>query len=176
MGSCIGLATAPVFWVLLVLRMFQAFGCSSAISIGAGVVGDIASPAERGSYFGLFSMGQMLGTVIGPVIGGVISQYLSWRWIFWILFMIGSLSFIVVGLFLPETLRSLVGNGSGYANPTPFQWWNAYHHNKNQPHEDVDDCSTIAHPTTTPTTTKSRFLQAPKVAQPFLYLFEKTLP
>lgn len=27
-----------------------------------------------------------------------------------------------VSLFVPETLRSLVGNGSGYANPTPFQW------------------------------------------------------
>lgn len=25
--------------------------------------------------------------------------------------------------FLPETLRSLVGNGSGYANPTPAQYW-----------------------------------------------------
>jgi hypothetical protein len=24
---------------------------------------------------------------------------------------------------LPETLRSLVGNGSGYANPTPYQFW-----------------------------------------------------
>lgn len=28
----------------------------------------------------------------------------------------------MVSLFVPETLRSLVGNGSGYANPTPSQW------------------------------------------------------
>lgn len=27
-----------------------------------------------------------------------------------------------MGLFVPETLRSLVGNGAGYANPTPWQW------------------------------------------------------
>lgn len=175
MCSCIGLAMALVFWVLLVLRMLQAFGSSSVIAIGAGVVGDIASPSERGSYFGLFSMGQMLGTVIGPVIGGIISQYLSWRWIFWILLMIGGLLFILIGLFLPETLRSLVGNGSGYANPTPFQWWKAHHRHENQPYKD-DDCSTITHvntTTTTKTTTISRFLQVPNVTQPFLYLFEK---
>ena len=30
---------------------------------------------------------------------------------------------LVLGCWLPETLRSLVGNGSGYANPTPMQWW-----------------------------------------------------
>lgn len=65
MGSCIGLALAPKYYVLLILRMLQAFGSSSVIAIGAGVVGDIATPSERGSYFGLFSMGQMLGPVIG---------------------------------------------------------------------------------------------------------------
>lgn len=35
---------------------------------------------------------------------------------------IGCVSLFGVGFFVPETLRSLVGNGSGYANPTPFQW------------------------------------------------------
>lgn len=32
---------------------------------------------------------------------------------------------------LPETLRSLVGNGSGYANPTPYQFWK--HHMQHKP-------------------------------------------
>lgn len=30
---------------------------------------------------------------------------------------------------LPETLRLLVGNGSGYANPTPYQFWKHYMRN-----------------------------------------------
>jgi multidrug resistance protein len=108
MVSCIGLALSPNYWVLLVLRMLQAFGSSSVIAIGAGVVGDISTPCERGSYFGLFSMGQMLGTVIGPVLGGIISEQLSWRWIFWILLIIGSVLFLVILVFLPETLKSKV--------------------------------------------------------------------
>ena len=44
------------------------------------------------------------------------------RWIFWILLIIGSVGLITVLFFLPETLRSLVGNGSRQANPTPSQW------------------------------------------------------
>ncbi|KAF7727464.1 hypothetical protein EC973_007533 [Apophysomyces ossiformis] len=30
---------------------------------------------------------------------------------------------VTVAIFVPETLRSLVGNGSGYANPSLYQWW-----------------------------------------------------
>jgi MFS family permease len=34
------------YGVLLFLRMVQAFGSSSLIAVGAGVVGDIAIPSE----------------------------------------------------------------------------------------------------------------------------------
>jgi hypothetical protein len=52
----------------------------------------------------------------------IVKSIIIIRWIFWALFILGCLSLIFVGLFVPETLRSLVGNGSGYANPTPLQW------------------------------------------------------
>jgi hypothetical protein len=44
------------------------------------------------------------------------------RWSFWFLCLLGITSVILVTFFIPETLRALVGNGSGYANPTPYQW------------------------------------------------------
>ncbi|GAN01601.1 MFS general substrate transporter [Mucor ambiguus] len=121
-GACIGLALSPNYAALLIFRMMQAFGSSSVIAIGAGILGDIVDSKRRGSYFGIYSMGQMLGPVLGPVLGGIIAEKLNWKWIFWILTIIGGLSVIFVSLFVPETLRSLVGNGSGYANPTPSQW------------------------------------------------------
>lgn len=171
MGSCVGLALAPVYWVLLVLRMLQAFGSSSVIAIGAGVVGDIAVPSERGGYFGLFSMGQMLGTVIGPVLGGIIADQLSWRWIFWVLLIIGSIFFLAILFFLPETLRALVGNGSIVANPTPFQLY-AQYKKEHQEYTD-DDSSTLAHVQQHPLVDMSRFLHIPNISQPFLYLLQK---
>lgn len=35
--------------------------------IGAGTVGDIATPGERGKYMGMVTMGPMLGPCIGYV-------------------------------------------------------------------------------------------------------------
>ncbi|KAG1314032.1 hypothetical protein G6F64_001782 [Rhizopus arrhizus] len=121
-GACVGLALTPNYAALIVFRMLQAFGSSPVIAVGAGIIGDIADSRKRGSYFGVYSIGQLSGPVYGPVIGGIISEKLSWQWIFWILLILGATSLVLVGLFSPETLRSLVGNGSGYANPTIWQW------------------------------------------------------
>ncbi|KAK0208811.1 MFS general substrate transporter [Desarmillaria ectypa] len=112
--SCIGLALVPtsVYWLLVVLRCAQAAGSASTIALGAGVIGDIAAPAERGGFYGLYNLGPMLGPCIGPVIGGALSNGLGWRSIFWFLCISSAACFVVIVLFLPETLRSLVGDGS----------------------------------------------------------------
>ncbi|KAI6120587.1 MFS general substrate transporter [Pisolithus croceorrhizus] len=112
--SCIALASTPTsdYWLLLLLRCVQAAGSASTVALGAGVIGDIATRAERGSFFGLFSVGPLVGPAFGPVIGGVLTQTLGWRWIFWFLAIAAALCFMVLLAFLPETLRQLVGDGS----------------------------------------------------------------
>ncbi|KAI9246068.1 major facilitator superfamily domain-containing protein [Phascolomyces articulosus] len=121
-GVCIALANAPSYPVLLVLRMLQSFSASSTIAIGAGVIGDITTPAERGAYYSIYTATTLSSTAIGPVVGGVIADKLSWRWVFWILLIIGAVTLITVLFFLPETLRAIVGNGSMPINLTPFEW------------------------------------------------------
>lgn len=61
-GSCIGLALCPTdaFWLLIVLRLLQAGGCASTVSLGMGVCGDISIPEERGGFVGFFSTGPMV--------------------------------------------------------------------------------------------------------------------
>ena len=49
------------------------------LSIGAGVIADIAAPAERGSFFGFWNIGPMIGPCLGPVLGGVLADKLGWR-------------------------------------------------------------------------------------------------
>ncbi|CAO3624160.1 unnamed protein product [Cunninghamella echinulata] len=120
--SCVGLTLTPNFTALLILRMLQAFGSSSTIAVGAGVIGDIAVPSERGGYMGMYSLGIMAGPILGPFLGGIISSNIGWRWIFGILSIFSGCVLCVLIFFLPETLRSLVGNGSIYANPTPQQY------------------------------------------------------
>jgi len=112
--SCIGLALVPTsaYWLLMVLRCLQAFGSASSIALAGGVISDIATPAERGGFFGFFATGPMIGPSIGPVIGGGLTQNLGWRSIFWFLCISSGVSAIMMFLVLPETLRAIVGNGS----------------------------------------------------------------
>jgi MFS family permease len=54
----------------------------------------------------------MMGQSIGPVFGGIISNYLGFHAIFWFLFGLGALTLLLILLILPETLRSIAGNGT----------------------------------------------------------------
>ncbi|KAB5566795.1 major facilitator superfamily domain-containing protein [Coniochaeta sp. 2T2.1] len=92
--------------------MFQSLGSSVSVSIGYAVVADIAAPAERGRIMAHTMMMLNLGPVIAPVIGGPVCYHAGWRWIFWILTVVGGLFLLAVVLFLPETNRKIVGNGS----------------------------------------------------------------
>ncbi|KAI0347750.1 MFS general substrate transporter [Trametopsis cervina] len=112
--ACVGLALVPTnaYWLLMLLRCIQAAGSASTIALGAGVIGDIATREERGGFFGLYALGPMVGPCIGPVIGGGLADGLGWRSIFWFLCIGSAVCFVVMLLFLPETLRTLVGDGS----------------------------------------------------------------
>jgi MFS family permease len=112
LGACIGLAETKHFYQLVILRCLQSTGSGSTIAIGAGVVGDITTREDRGGYLGIYQAGLLVPLAIGPILGGVFAQTLGWRAIFWFL-VIYSASFLFALFFLlPETLRSLVGNGS----------------------------------------------------------------
>ncbi|KAF8960020.1 MFS general substrate transporter [Flammula alnicola] len=103
--SCIGLALVPTseFWLLMLLRCLQA--------VGAGVIGDISNRAERGGFFGIFTLGPTSGPAIGPVIGGALAGSLGWRSIFWFLCISASVCLLFIILFQPETLPPLVDSG-----------------------------------------------------------------
>ncbi|KAJ6515186.1 major facilitator superfamily domain-containing protein [Mycena vitilis] len=112
--SCVGLALTPTsdYWLLLLLRCVQAAGSASTVAILVGVIGDISTRADRGGFLGLATIGPMIGPAIGPVLGGVLADRLGWRAIFWFLCTASGVCMIVMILFLPETLRAVVGNGS----------------------------------------------------------------
>lgn len=55
---------------------------------------------------------RMLGQGIGPVFGGILSEYLGFRSIFWFLTILSGFSLFSIFFFLPETLRTVAGNGT----------------------------------------------------------------
>ncbi|KAF2239730.1 putative multidrug transporter [Viridothelium virens] len=112
LGACIGLAESRHYYQLLILRCLQSSGSASTVALGAGVLGDITTREERGGYMGIFQAGLLVPLAFAPVLGGVFAGTLGWRAIFWFLTIYSGVFLIVLILFLPETLRSLVGNGS----------------------------------------------------------------
>ena len=111
-GACVGLAETKHYYQLVILRCLQSTGSASTIAIGAGVVGDITTRAERGGYMGIFQAGLLAPLSVGPILGGIFAQTLGWRAIFWFLTIYGGAVLILLSVVLPETLRCKVGNGS----------------------------------------------------------------
>ena len=112
LGACIGLAETRHYYQLVILRCLQSSGSASTVALGAGVLGDITTREERGGYMGIFQAGLLVPLAFAPVLGGVFAGTLGWRAIFWFLTIYSGVFLILLVLLLPETLRSLVGNGS----------------------------------------------------------------
>ncbi len=69
---------------LIVFRAIQGLGGGTLIPVAMAAVGDFYPPAQRGKIQGLLGAVFGLGSAIGPLIGGYITEYVSWRWVFYI--------------------------------------------------------------------------------------------
>ena len=109
------------YGVLISLRALQSLGASAAFAVSYDVVADVCVPSERGRMLGPVSMALNLGACVGPVIGGWVAYTSgSYEWVFWVLVIVGLILLLGVGALLPETARSVVGNGSGSKRRS---WW-----------------------------------------------------
>ncbi|SCU96571.1 LADA_0H01618g1_1 [Lachancea dasiensis] len=111
-AACVSLAKTRNYATLITIRALQSTGSASSIALGAGVIGDITTRAERGGFMGIFQAGMLVPVAIGPVIGGGLASSLGWRSVFWFLAIYAGVFLIVLTLVLPESLRALVGDGT----------------------------------------------------------------
>ncbi|KJZ71281.1 hypothetical protein HIM_09354 [Hirsutella minnesotensis 3608] len=110
--SNIVLSFSPNFTVLLIFRGLQAAGSASTVSIGNGVIQDIALPVERGAFISFYQAIRNFSIAVGPVLGGILDNFLGFRSIFIFLLAASSLTLIALLIFLPETLRTIAGDGT----------------------------------------------------------------
>ncbi|KIW20831.1 hypothetical protein PV08_01409 [Exophiala spinifera] len=108
----LGLGLQNSYASLLGLRCLQSAGSSGTIALANGLVGDTVTSEQRGAYIAFASLGGLLGPTLSPIIGGLISQNLDWHWLFWFLLIFSGVFAVPLFLFLPETCRKIVGDGS----------------------------------------------------------------
>ncbi|KAI3316846.1 putative MFS multidrug transporter [Xylariaceae sp. AK1471] len=116
-------ALAPNITSLLIFRLFAGLGGSACLSIGGGIVSDLFDSSERGTATAFFALGPLLGPVIGPIIGGFLSQRAGWRWVYWLLLILGGLTLMLQVFVSRETnLRVILARKHAFEGRSQ-RWW-----------------------------------------------------
>jgi EmrB/QacA subfamily drug resistance transporter len=69
---------------LIVFRAIQGLGAGAIQPVTMTIVGDIYTIEERARVQGYIASMWGMASVIGPALGGLFSQFLTWRWIFFV--------------------------------------------------------------------------------------------
>jgi EmrB/QacA subfamily drug resistance transporter len=81
---------------LIAGRALQGIGAGAIQPIGMTVVGDLYTVEERAKVQGYIASVWAASSVLGPTLGGVFSDYLSWRWIFFVNLPLGALAMVAL--------------------------------------------------------------------------------
>ena len=86
-------------------RIVQGLGGAFLIPLSHAIILDTYPPEEQGKAMALWGMAAVMGSFVGPTLGGYVTEYLSWRYIFYINVPFGLLALAGAAAFLPETKR-----------------------------------------------------------------------
>jgi EmrB/QacA subfamily drug resistance transporter len=71
-------------FALIIFRAVQGLGAGAIQPMSMTIVGDVYTTAERGKVQGYIASVWAVSSVVGPTLGGVFSEFVNWRWIFFI--------------------------------------------------------------------------------------------
>ncbi|MFC7403773.1 MDR family MFS transporter [Georgenia alba] len=91
----LGSVLCAVAWsmpALIGARVIQGLGAGAMLPMSMTIVSDIYTLAERAKTQGYLASVWAISAVVGPTLGGAFSQFLSWRWIFWVNLPLGAVA------------------------------------------------------------------------------------
>ncbi len=91
--------------VEVMARIVQGLGGAFLIPLSHAIILDTYPPEEQGKAMALWGMAAVMGSFVGPTVGGYVTEYLSWRYIFYINAPVGLVALAGAAIFLPETQR-----------------------------------------------------------------------
>ncbi|MBK5308323.1 MAG: MFS transporter [Frankiaceae bacterium] len=77
---------------LIVARAVQGIGAGAVQPMCMTMIGDLYTVEERARVQGYVASVWGISSVVGPTLGGLFSEYLSWRWIFFVNLPLGALA------------------------------------------------------------------------------------
>jgi MFS family permease len=119
LGSAIS-GAAPSLGILIAARCFQGIGGALIFAVNIAMITHAFPAAEHGRALGFNAIVVALGISLGPALGGVITQYLTWRWIFYVNVPIGTV--LVIAAILVLTAGALLRTGVGLDFTAPHRF------------------------------------------------------
>ncbi|KAI9298555.1 MFS general substrate transporter [Neoconidiobolus thromboides FSU 785] len=111
----IGCGVAINIIMLIVLRAVSGVAAGGLFSLAFIVISDVVPMVQRGLYQGIISATFALANVAGPLLGGLLTDYLTWRWVFYINIPI----VIIAGIVIIFSLPKLKLNNSKFKDTIP---------------------------------------------------------
>jgi len=91
---------------IVTYRFMQGMFGAALVPLSHHILLDVYPRERHGFAMGWWSVGVMFGAIVGPTLGGALTEFLSWRWVFYVNVPLGVLAFALIGLFLPESERN----------------------------------------------------------------------
>jgi EmrB/QacA subfamily drug resistance transporter len=101
-GTC---GAAPSLALLILARALQGVGSALILTTSTAILTDAVAPEQRGRALGWSAAAISVGFSAGPTVGGLLTEYLSWRWIFYVNLPIGVGTIIATRRLLPRSPR-----------------------------------------------------------------------
>ncbi|KAJ5755611.1 Efflux pump dotC [Penicillium manginii] len=98
--SSIICAVAVNMQMLIAGRALQGVAGGGLLQLVTIVISDLFSVRHRSLYLGLMECMWALAGGIGPLMGGAFSEYVTWRWNFWINLPVSGFAFVLLFFFL----------------------------------------------------------------------------
>jgi multidrug resistance protein len=91
---------------LSIFRAIQGIGGGALMPIAFTIMFDIFQPQQRGKMGGLFGSVFGLSSIFGPLLGAYITDYLTWRWVFYIKYSAWPCRFLASFFYRESPIRS----------------------------------------------------------------------
>lgn len=102
--ASVGCALSDSVATLVAFRALQGLSAGAGMVVGRAIIRDLFDPAGAQKMMSQVTLYFGIAPAVAPIIGGVIVAYVSWRWIFWFLALVGVLLVAGNARLLPETL------------------------------------------------------------------------
>jgi len=88
---------------IVLFRFLQGVFGASLVPLSQSIMLQVFPGEQRGKAMAIWAMGVMVAPILGPTLGGWLTEYISWRWTFYINLPVGIASFILALRFVSDT-------------------------------------------------------------------------